>query len=326
MARRFLLSFLGVIFLLGTITFVIVEPLAPQFSGNVSFDEKIKFLRDRWGALEASASNEKLTLVIGSSMALNNLNTDILSGELRRPFLNLGVWGMRTEDAQTLALQVADRLPVRAIILSTQFFEMRDEALTHFAIPDDVLSSYLRDGHLLGGIGSRDFYKALRLRRNWTKAYSAPHAYTNVMFNNSGAVPLDINADQRDPSRWLPDQVFPTICVHCMDEIETTCRVVKARGIGFSVVLPPLAHWVRDKRPEVGALYEKRKIRLAAALKACQVPLFVADERADFDDSCFADFSHLNREGMREMSDMVASWLGGRQDSPRRRISCRPMP
>jgi len=316
--RRYFVGFFSVAALLSAITFWLAYPIAPQFTGNVSFDQKLMFVRDH-----LETSGEKITLVVGSSMALNNVDTDILTERLVSPYFDLGVWGMSIADAHRLADQIADRYPTRDIILSTQFFELRDEALTNFTVTNEVLDQYLNGTRLFGGFAQRDFYESLKLRRDWVRTYANPNSYVNMQFNRSGAVPLDISADERDPVRWLPVQDFPAVCASCMDDVEKMCQDLGRRGIGFSVVLPPLTQWVRDQRPEVNALYLDRKERLRASLRACNAPLFDADEWAAFDDSCFADFSHLNREGTRQMSDMVVLWRQGEGIPTRGHVTCK---
>ena len=313
-ASRFLIAFgLVVLALVGT-TFWLVQPIAPQFTGNLSFDQKLFFLRQH-----PPQADKPLTLVVGSSMALNNLDTDLITGANNGATLNLGVWGMSLHDTGKLAAQFEGLYPVDEIILSTQFFEMRDDPRTNFVISDAALQAYLSEPGPLAGIAYRDFYQALRTRQNWPRKYANPESYMNLSFTRTGAIPLPIPHEAIDPSRWNPPEKFQSACVNCMKEIDTLCRKTRAQGLPFTAVMPPLTHWIRENRPEIKAIYDDRKDRLRAVLKQCNGGFFDAAAWGDFDDSCFADFAHLNAEGMKRMTSVFVDWRAGhakRQDRP----------
>ena len=315
--RRYLASFVAVVSVLSALTLWLVLPIAPQFTGNASFDQKMMFVR----AMRPDGQ-QKLSLVVGSSMALNNVDSDLLAAAYHKPFLNLGVWGMGAGDAQALADEVAMRQPVDEIILATQFFELRDEALTGFRISSAAFEQYMQAPFLLAGLSYRDFYDSLRMRQRWKKQSGNAQSYVSLRFTPTGAVRLDVPPDRIDQARWDPKQDFPQACEHCMDEVEAMCRVWHARGVNFTVIMPPLTHWVRGARADVASLYADRKARLKTSLAQCNATFFDADEWADFDDNCFADFAHLNGEGMTYMTGLFADWRAGKGATARVKFTC----
>lgn len=316
-ASRFLVSFSIVVLVLALTTFWLVLPIAPQFTGNASFDQKLLFLRQH-----PPRPDKTLTLAIGSSMALNNLDTDLIEAASGKATLNLGVWGMSLQDTSRLASQIEQIYPVADIILATQFFEMRDKPQTNFVISDDALRAYLSNPSPLAGLSYRDFYAELRLRQNWQKKYANPRSYMNLSFTRTGAVPLAIPHDAIAPSRWNPQEDFDPACRNCMEEINALCRKTLGQGRSFTVVLPPLTHWIMEHRPEIKAIHDDRERRLLATLKQCGGAFFDAATWGDFDDSCFADFAHLNAEGMKKMTDLFVAWRSDSGQLQRRLILC----
>ena len=61
-------------------------------------------------------------------------------------------------------------------------------------------------------------------------------------------------------------------------------------------------------------------------LKQCDGGFFDAAAWSDFDDSCFADFAHLNAEGMRRMTGVFVDWRAGRAKQQDKRIICEGTP
>lgn len=301
-AVRYLLWFFGTAMVLSICAWVVVRPIAPQFTGNASFDQKLLYLR------EHPPKSGPIGLVVGSSMALNNVDTDVLASSLDRPFLNLGVWGLGTAEAGRIADQFDRLYGASEIILVAQFFEMKEEPAERFAIPDAALHEYLKGNAWLADIEYRDFYESLRMRSRWARSFENQHRYTSLKFSETGAAPLLIRPDQSDPSRWNPPQPFSVECKDCMREIESMCVAFREKNIPFSVVMPPLTQWIGEHREDVRAAYADRRTRLAAVLKRCGAPLFDAAKWAKFDDACFADFAHLNATGMRRMTELFLHW------------------
>ena len=315
--RRYLVSFVVVVSVLSALTMWLVVPIAPQFTGNASFDQKLMFVR----AMKPDAQGQ-LSLIVGSSMALNNVDSDLLAAAYHKPFLNLGVWGMGAGDAQVLADEVASRHPVDEIILATQFFELRDDALTQFSILSEVFEQYMHAPFLLAGLSHRDFYDSLRMRQRWKRQSGNAQSYVNLLFTPTGAVRLAVPPERIDPTRWNPEQVFPQVCDRCVDEVAAMCRTWHARGVGFTVIMPPLTKWVRGAREDVESLYTERKAQLKASLAQCNATFFDADAWADFDDNCFADFAHLNGEGMTYMTGLFVDWRAGKGALARAKFVC----
>src|ERR1700722_20124657 len=78
-ARAFVLATLATIFVLLSISalvrFTLMAQIAPRLSGNASFDQKLMFIK------AAEITDQPISLFSGSSMVLNNLDTDEIESD-----------------------------------------------------------------------------------------------------------------------------------------------------------------------------------------------------------------------------------------------------
>src|SRR5258708_21460058 len=94
--------------------------VAPQFTSNPTFNQKVLFLRKRWPTAAAT------TVIVGSSQAINNFDSDYLQAHDRRPVLNLGADGLSLAEDAKLLNNVENNFPVQKVIMVLQFNELRD--------------------------------------------------------------------------------------------------------------------------------------------------------------------------------------------------------
>ena len=90
--------------IIGIIFFTIIKKIglenlpALNFSSSYSYNEKIRFLKNK--------SNSPSIIAIGSSMTLNNLDSDIVVKELKDDeYLNVSSWGLRISESYKLLKQ-----------------------------------------------------------------------------------------------------------------------------------------------------------------------------------------------------------------------------
>ena len=283
----------------------LLASIAPRITGNASFDQKMLLLaRNGFGTASVS-------VVTGSSMALNNVDTDTLQSAEGRPFLNLSAWGLTLTDTMKLFLQVADAIPVREVTLAVQAFEITDEQPQRFAMADADMHNVISGNIWPVTLKYFDFPDALKQKYYWQTNYGDPHNYFYLGFTPTGFVPLDIYGPKIDPNRWNPPQQFLKTCADCMHAIARFCTLAKERKLPFFLILPPLTHFIREARYDIRSLYEDRRARLQKTLADCDGQFFDTGEVADFEDSCFADFAHLNAEAAARLAELYVQWRAG---------------
>jgi hypothetical protein len=284
------------------VRFTVLASIAPRFTGNASFDQKLWFIKQqRFG-------DTPLSIVAGSSMALNNLDTDELEKSEGIRYLNASSWAQSVAQTSEFVSLLEERFNVKELTLVVQFFEFEDGKPTKLSLSDEDFRSYLSDNNWLTFARHPDVMDAFTAKYEWDAIYGNPHVYEYLGFTKTGFVPLYIWKKDIDPNRWNPKQSFPASCRHCMMALTTMCTSARQHKIPFFVVLPPLTQYIRSVRPQVRELYEDRRQKLAAAVADCGGRFFDATRYADFDDTCFADFAHLNVEGARRMTELFLQW------------------
>jgi hypothetical protein len=296
----------------------VLASIAPRFTGNASFDQKLLFIKRQ------NFGDTPLSIVAGSSMALNNLDADELEKSEGIRYLNAGAWGLSLAQTAEFMSVLESRFKVKELTLSVQFFELADgRPMTHLISGEDF-RGYLSDYNRITQATLGDTVDAWTTKLEWSTTYGNPHKYTYLGFTETGSVLLYIRKREIDPTRWHPREEYSTSCRQCIAPLTNACTSARLHNTPFFVILPPLTHYIRAVRPDVRELYEDRRQRLAAAVTDCGGRLFDADLYADFEDSCFADFSHLNAEGNRRMTQLFLQWKHGTLRLPTKRdlIAC----
>ncbi len=318
-ARNFVVALFATALLLVAASYVlrftVLASIAPRFTGNASFDQKLLFIKQQ------KFGDAPLSVVVGSSMALNNLDTDLLQQSENVRYVDIGAWSQSVPQAAQLVALFEKHFKVRELTLAVQFFEIKDHVPENLEISAGDFDGYLSDDLRLKLERPTDILDAITSKLEWPSVYGNPRAYEYLGFSKTGSVPLDIKKRYIDPARWNPKQVFSAGCEHCMAPVIGMCTAAAQQRTPFFVVLPPLTEFIRRNRPEARNASEDRRQRLVAAVADCGSRLFDADRYAEFDDSCFADFAHLNAEGSRRMTQLFLQWKRGTLQIPQQRKS-----
>lgn len=295
----------------------VVLGIAPLFTANVAFNEKLHFIRDH------RPPRIPVSVVTGASIALNDIDTDLLQTQEHRPFINLGATALSVDSTEHLYGQFGAIFPVREVIFGALPFEMRDGFRANVAVSNDVFRRYVLGKMTIPEeFTYRDISGMLSYWRNW-EDYHSRAAHTSLAFSNTGAVPLEIDDKNSEPRLWNGDAIVPELaCDHCTDDLISYCTEVKSRGLPFTVILGPLREAVLERRPEVRAVDDDRRNRIRTVLEQCGGTLFDASQYATFDDSCFADSAHLNSHGMRALTELFIEFRRGQISAQRLRLSC----
>ena len=295
------------------------DDLAPQFSPNTVFNQKILYIRNIW-------SNKKpADLIVGSSMALNNFDSDRLSQLKGTRAINLGATGLSLSGSNILMNEVIGGIPINDIIIVTQFNELRNDEPGTFSVPPPVFSRYVAGQmSFVEEFSYRDLSSMFDLVRQRATVLKDRTDYSSAAFTPSGAAPLEIYGPARDPGRWNGDGIHQqATCEGCRRTLEQLCRAAARASRQVTIVVPPISPHLSATRPEFKARYDQQRRAIGQTAAACGARALDVGAMARFDDSCFADSLHLNAEGARALTDLfIRRSRPSAPDGPSE-ISCR---
>jgi len=280
--------------------------IAPLFTPNLPLNEKMRFLR------EHRPGSAPTTVVSGASIALNDIDSDLLQDEEKRPFINLGANGISVPTSQEFYQRLADVYPVREVIFAASPIEMRDAYRSDVDVPAPVFRRYVLGRMTMAEeFTYRDISGLLSYWKNWND-YHSRTSPTSMAFTKTGAVPLEIDVGPAGPRAGISEALDLTPhCTRCMGDLAQFCGDVRAEGRPFTIVLGPVLPDVIEQNPRVRAVIADRKEQFRTVAEECNAQLFDITDYATVDDSCFANSLHLNAQGMSAMTAQLARFRRG---------------
>ena len=290
--------------------------IAPFFTPSPALNAKLRFLKDH------PPGSASVGLISGASVALNDIDSDLLEDAEQRPFLNLGANGISVPTSHRIYDQLSSLFTVREVIFAVDPLEMKDTYRLDVQIPTSVFRRYVSGKMTL----AEEFaYRDLPvLISSWTtrRDYLTRTVPTSLMFSRTGAVPLEIGQENADPGAWSGVTIDETSCRHCVDDLLRFCTEVRSQGKPFTIVLGPIRAEVLQSQPGVRALVADRQARIRHVAQACGASLFDLTEFASMDDTCFANSVHLNAGGMHAITEQFERFRRGESLTRGMAISC----
>jgi hypothetical protein len=279
--------------------------IAPFFTPNLPLNEKMRFLRDH------RPRSTPIAVVSGASIALNDIDTDLLEDKERRSFVNLGANGVSVPTSEQFYKQLADLYPVGEVIFATSPVELRDAYRSDVQVPTPVFRRYVLGRMTMAEeFTYRDISGLVSYWKNWHD-YHSRTSPTSMAFTKTGAVPLEMISATTESLSALGEALDLTHCVRCMSDLAQFCRDVRGAGRPFTVVLGPVQPDVLEQSPEIRAVVAARRVQIRALAQECDAQLFDITDYGTLDVSCFANSFHLNAQGMSAMTAQLERFRRG---------------
>ncbi len=276
---------------------------APRISPSESFNEKARWLHN--------LGNKKCdVLVIGSSMALNNIDWVSINPVLKnKSVVNTASWNMPISKSGTMLKYIAPICKPDLIVLVAFFgdFNVKENQPIDWEFFQQYLGSlntglaYLKSADLAYYTST---FVSLRIRAN-----KGNSIYESLNFDETGSVILDCDHFQKSRSRWdgydryssLMDKKEVQIELDGLLEIENIARANRSRLV---VISTPLRKAAEEKIANTWATALWSDV--AKSVQASGGLFVQAGLLADFPDSDFADFAHLNKCGATKVAELIA--------------------
>jgi hypothetical protein len=291
--------------------------IAPLFTSNLPLNEKMRFLR------EHRPGPAPIAVISGASIALNDIDSDLLEDRERHPFINLGAQGISVPTAQQFYKEVADIYPVREVIFAASPVELRDAYRSDVQVPTPVFRRYVLGRMTMAEeFTYRDISGLMSYWKNW-RDYHGRTSPTSIEFTKTGAVPLEISPGTAESPTGISEAFdLNPHCIRCMDDLAQFCRYVRGVGRPFTVVVGPVRPDVIEQSPRIRAIVADRRAQIRAVVQECNAQLFDITDYATLDDSCFANSLHLNAQGMSAMTAQFERFRQGESARKGMTIPC----
>ena len=272
-----------------------------RFTKSISYDIKIKF------AKEQLADKQYDTLIVGSSMALNNVDADVLeASDAVNRVLNLSSWGMATSECLQL-LQMLDLREVKYVVHAAQYFDYVGEL-------DKVLDERELARYFKGYWTYKTYFQNIsRLPQNlWDyfdfgNEYGDSRTQAYLGFDNSGGVNFERDGFLINKRKW--EEIPPVPALPIGDDyfrhLLAMQKFLAEQGIQLVVVTPPFRDNLLAQGEEFREFFFAHKDYLERLSRTRGFVYVDAHDRLDLDDQFFVDASHLDAKGARRMSELV---------------------
>ncbi len=313
---RFFLAAIVVFACCASGAFLVARALSipPGFVASFGINERLRFLKE-------APHRGPVIAVIGASVAANNIDSDLMEKVEGRPFLNFGAYGLALQDQVPFYNLIRRAQPVDGVIFVSQYYEYRDRK-PGITVPEDTLARYVTGRMSPFEIAS--YYQLSAFDHYLTRGAElrGRQNAASVAYTPSGAIPLEMDVRVSDPDHMTASVLSTTPCETCLGSLEQLCRSVAADGLRLSVVLPPVQLNAIAGIERHRLMREDRRARIKATVARCGGEVFDAGDFAPFDDSCFADYSHLNAKGMKRFTDMLIAYRNSAFVPPTEPIDC----
>ena len=295
--RRFILKLSLFVLPVALAIIIMANGKVIPFSSSISLDSKIYELKLRnFDRLE--------TIAVGSSMTLNNLNSEVWVKETGdSSFYNISSWGQSiTDDSQLIRVLVPIYHPSRVVIFAhcSDFYNSGIENIS-------LIGAYLRHKLQFSNV----HFKVLSIYSDTEQLYSDAKKdtleYTNLNYDAFGGVALNVYGSHIEDDRWnkttnfvfSPDNGY-------YSELSDLCSYLKEQDITLIMVnTPSRFHYCSDRIDDV-----YKHIHHCDSILTSHGQIFINEmDFQAYPDTLFADCSHLNRHGASILTKNVCARL-----------------
>lgn len=264
---------------------------------HISMDTKIHFLKHR---VDLEAAD---TIIIGSSLALNNINGELLEDTSVHvdKVVNLSGWHMQCPQQLPLLSRIINHGNVKRIIYPAQYLDFVGESDIEKRIIDNVFGYINEDP-------ADTFYLIMRASKNLITIidrffrwdfFTNPKTYDYLVYDRTGGSQLDVSEHNAHPHRWGS---VDTHSIAPFNEKTLTClkelvSLSQTHGFDLLFVVQPFRKAVIESSPELNKIMIAFDERTKKILHNNNTYHINAHDLLNLDDTNFADKSHLNIQG-----------------------------
>lgn len=287
---------------------------APPFANRLSFDEKMRILRE-------NPPEQLDALFVGSSTTLHGVDGAVLREELgvEGDVLNLGVQDLRVNQIKFLADVFLEQFSgVEHVVMISTLLDYKDcgTTETRFFQPEDVVD-YVSTGwpELYYYFRYLDIRGTLARAPQMAHLRSTIHDLEAVSFDQHGSVLLEVPRENIIDRVWYGDPIV--LDPPCYESLRALAQDLQDRGITFTFVISPMRPGYLAGRDPDGSLLAQHRQLIEAALDGTGAIVIDAHEALDMPDEAFFDAYHLHRDKARKLTQYVGDQMVAAMNGPR---------
>jgi hypothetical protein len=273
---------------------------------RISLDAKLKFVR------ENVAVDSVDTMIVGSSIGLNNILGEVLAEKSERihSAVNFSVYEATALQAEQLT-HLSDTFPnLKRIIYSAQYSDF-PHARKYEDFHRKLWVKYMRrelnivDEWLIFFRACRNILFCMQRQMAWEGKHMQDNRFEYLGFDRSGSVPLNIYGDDIIGHRWRN----PHPGIMSGASFEAVARMAdraKAKGIKFYLAHQPYRQGIYEKSQKVRGAMGYFDTKVQEALDHVEWGELVVLQEVGLGDAYFSDRTHLNDQGSAKISEALA--------------------
>lgn len=261
----------------------------PNASNSISLNAKVLFLKNNFSEVDIDV------LSIGSSMSLNNINSEAFADT---KYLNASSWGLNMKEIFNLLKIYNIKYNPKTLIISSNLsdFNISQQEIDYTSI-NEYLSS---DNFNLTDLEFWSFRQAIQDSRLLSVYQYDNTSYQSLKFDKFGGVNYPVANFHINDNRWRGDDLknyaIDPMQYSYLDSISTFCY---SNSIKFILVQSPFRQgYYSNLQVEDLSIIQDHIDNVENTLQATN-SIFVNSLTENWKDSLFVDFTHLNEEGSR---------------------------
>lgn len=276
---------------------------------HISFDAKIQFIREHINIENID------TIVVGSSLALNNVQGIILEKNSQKigHVLNFSVWSIDAPQVEQI-LELSSVFPNIERIIYTGQFTSFNHANKFKIFDTNFIKKYM--SHQLNPIEEKKFILnackdisfCIDRQKEWEKKYGYNNKFAYLGFDHTGSAPLHIYGKDIIKSRWTKTD-GATQNPNALKALERMAFRASEKDIQFYFMQMPYRQAQIDKHKHIQKIMKNFPIYIEKILKKYNGKFLNLHDKLHLSDAYFADRSHLNDKGSKVVSIEMAKFI-----------------
>lgn len=296
--NKYIKQFLGTVLFLSIVVGIYTfgprlltgNKLLIRFTNSISFDARIYDIRQK------TVPNYDY-LAIGSSMTMNNLNSDVMMnylGPMGENFYNCSAWGLSVQDMKNWMNVLLKKYQPKGIIMFGSMEDF-DEVEQNYNYED--ISRYLNGARQssfyleYGVFGDLSYYK------EYEKLREGNNSYDSLNFDDNGGVILEVYGIDRAMNRW--EKKFTEEFIQNNENYQSLYEMaseLKKQGIDFYYVqMPSRQMYVTDTMGD--EILNSHVERCREVVEGSGQYYYNAINYEKYSDDYFSDYTHMNEHG-----------------------------